>query len=61
MFFSSFFQSVCVLGYCVFPINLAALLVAFTKSFLPFFVKLILVAISFGWSTLCNIQVPHIT
>ena len=44
----------CVLGYCVFPINLAALLVAVTKSLLPFPVKLVLVAVSFGWSTLCK-------
>jgi len=41
------------LGYCVFPINLAALLVALTKPFLNFIIKLILVGLSFGWSTLC--------
>jgi hypothetical protein len=37
----------------VFPINIAALLVALAKAYLPFAIKLILVAISFAWSTLC--------
>lgn len=56
---SSFFQSVCVLGYCVFPINIGALVVALTKSFLPFFVKLLFVALSFGWSTLCKALIHY--
>ncbi|KAM3128768.1 hypothetical protein pb186bvf_019128 [Paramecium bursaria] len=48
----SFFQSVCVLGYCVFPINLGALIVAFVGYF-P--IKLVLVLACFGWSTYASI------
>jgi len=51
---SSFFQTVCVLGYCVFPINIAALIVCLLKSLLPFIVKLIIVAVSFVWATFCK-------
>ena len=47
----SFFQSVCVLGYCVFPVNLAALAIVLFKSFLPFLVKAIIVGIGFAWAT----------
>ncbi|CAD8132789.1 unnamed protein product [Paramecium octaurelia] len=44
----SFFQSVCVLGYCVFPINLGAL---FTLFFQFFYLKMFLVIGCFLWST----------
>merc|ERR1712192_57517 len=51
----SFFQSVCVLGYCVFPINLSALIIALTKVFLPFFVRALIVIAAFAWSTYSSI------
>jgi len=38
----------------VFPINLAALATAITGSWLPALFKLLLVAVSFFWSTLCT-------
>jgi hypothetical protein len=47
----TFFSSLCLLGYCVFPMNLAALAVAITKAFLPFWAKLIIIAVGFVWST----------
>lgn len=53
-FYRSFFQSVCVLGYCVAPINIGALIVAILHNILPFIVKLVLVLACFGWSTFCK-------
>lgn len=55
--YRSFFQSVCVLGYCVAPINIGALIVAILHNLLPFIVKLVLVLGCFGWSTFCNYYV----
>lgn len=43
-----FFQSVCVLGYCMFPLVLAAVPCYFV-SYAP--IKFILVAVGFGWAT----------
>ena len=51
----SFFQSVCVLGYCVFPINISAFIIALTKTFLPYIVKLAFVVGSFSWATVCKL------
>ena len=50
----SLFQSVCVLGYCVFPILVTALVVAFTKSFLTgglFIIRALIVMGGFVWAT----------
>ncbi len=45
----------CVLGYCVFPVNLTALVIALTKAlWLPWLVKLGIVAVGFLWSTVCK-------
>ena len=46
----SFFQSVCVLGYCIFPLVLAALLCAIIGDGLPI-LKLLFVLPGFVWST----------
>jgi len=46
----SFFQSVCVLGYSVFPLNLASLIMIFGHSWY-FLVRLAIVMIGFFWST----------
>lgn len=51
----SFFQSVCVLGYCVFPMTMAAVCVDFFK-FIPlgplsFILDLAVLGVAFLWST----------
>ena len=51
----SFFQSICLLGYCLFPLNLAALLNLFIGSHVHIVVKLIYVSIAFVWSTFSSI------
>ncbi|BGP27972.1 hypothetical protein JCM10295v2_006959 [Rhodotorula toruloides] len=43
----SFFQSLCVLGYCIFPLDLAALVSVFVRML---WVRLPVCAASFGWS-----------
>ena len=52
----SIFQSVCVLGYCVFPIAFASLITLLMKSFLPFFVKAIVVILGFVWATSSSVR-----
>ena len=48
----SFLQSVCVLGYCIFPINLAAIAITLLKSILDIFiVKIIIAGAAFCWSS----------
>ena len=49
-------QSICVLGYCVFPVNLAAIIIAITKAFLPFFVRALIVIFGFLWATASSIN-----
>lgn len=51
----SFFQSTCLLGYCLFPLNLAALLNLFIGSLVHIAVKIVYVSIAFGWSTYCKL------
>ncbi len=53
----SFFQCVCVLGYCVFPIVLGAALVAILKMFsISFiFLKLVIAVLALIWSAMGNI------
>ncbi|CAM9370324.1 unnamed protein product [Heterosigma akashiwo] len=53
----SFFQSVCVLGYCVFPLDLAAFLLLLLKLIgLDFFiVSLIVVGVAFAWATRASV------
>jgi hypothetical protein len=49
---SSFFQSVCVLGYCVFPLNLATLLCMVLKVVVSHvLLRLLIVTVGFLWST----------
>jgi len=54
-FFRSFFQSVCVLGYCVLPLALALIICQLVllaqQSTLMFIVRCMIVLIAFGWST----------
>jgi protein YIPF6 len=52
----SFFQSVCILGYCVFPLTISSL-ICFIMSFIykNFLVKLIVTAVGFIWSTRASV------
>ncbi|TNY17019.1 Yip1 domain-containing protein [Rhodotorula diobovata] len=43
----SFFQSLCVLGYCIFPLDLAALVAVFVKML---WIRLPICAATFAWS-----------
>jgi len=51
----SFFQSVCVLGYCVLPLTIALiicqLVLLVQQSTLMFVIRCLIVLIAFGWST----------
>ena len=52
----TFFQSICLLGYCLFPLVLAAILNLIIGSFVPFWLKLIYVGLAFVWSTYSSIH-----
>ena len=54
----SFFQSICLLGYCLFPLTLAATLnLILSLMFrVPFFVKMIYVGFAFVWATYSSIH-----
>ena len=49
----SFFQSVCVLGYCVFPLTISALVIEFLSwtYFNIMFLNLVWVSVGFIWAT----------
>ncbi|EGR30118.1 Yip1 domain member 6 protein [Ichthyophthirius multifiliis] len=53
----SFFQSVCILGYCVFPINISSFISLFLfKEYIALFIiKVILLIASFIWATRASI------
>merc|ERR1712146_494496 len=52
----SFFQSLCILGYCVFPLDMAAFVsFALSIAFKSFILKSILVTIGFVWSTRASV------
>eukprot|EP00742_Colponemidia_sp_Colp-10_P001212 GILJ01001305.1.p1 GENE.GILJ01001305.1~~GILJ01001305.1.p1 ORF type:complete len:217 (+),score=18.32 GILJ01001305.1:44-652(+) len=51
----SFFQSVCVLGYCIFPLNIAALFIATLTNVLPLAVKFVFVVAGFVWATTSSV------
>ncbi|OMJ65272.1 hypothetical protein SteCoe_38650 [Stentor coeruleus] len=50
----SFFHSVCLLGYCLFPLNVAALVLAFIGN-IGVVINLALVVLGLGWSTFSSI------
>ena len=54
----SFFQSICLLGYCLFPLTLAATLNLLLSMIfaVPFVVKMIYVGIAFVWATYSSIH-----
>ena len=51
----SFFQSVCVLGYSIFPLALSAVVIATLQAFIPAPLKLGLVAVGVLWSIYSSI------
>lgn len=50
----SFFHSVCLLGYCLFPLNLSAIILAFIGN-INGFINLVVVLAGLGWSTYSSI------
>ena len=50
----SFFHSVCLLGYCLFPLNIAAILLVFIGG-INVFINLVIVVAGLGWSTYSSI------
>jgi protein YIPF6 len=52
----SFFQSVCILGYCVFPLTLSAIVcTVFSWMFSSILIKLLVVGAGFVWSTRASV------
>lgn len=51
----SFFQSACMLGYCLFPLNVVSAITLLIGSWLPSPIKLGLVVLSFIWATMCKL------
>ncbi|CAG8690958.1 20990_t:CDS:2, partial [Gigaspora rosea] len=49
----SFFQSVCVLGYCIFPLVIAAFIAIFVKKV---YIRLPLVVLAFLWSSWASVN-----
>ena len=54
----SFFQSICLLGYCLFPLTLAAVINLLLSMVMrvPFVVKMIYVGVAFVWATYSSIH-----
>ncbi|CDW79739.1 yip1 domain-containing protein [Stylonychia lemnae] len=52
----SFFQSVCLLGYCLFPLNIAALINLGIGSSIHILIKLAYVGLAFIWSTYSSVH-----
>ena len=52
----SFFQSVCILGYCVFPLTISAVVCMFFSFIVSnIFFKLLVVGVGFVWSTRASV------
>ncbi|KAG7398110.1 Yip1 member 6 [Phytophthora boehmeriae] len=52
----SFFQSVCVLGYCVFPLNIATLVCMVAKVVVShILLRMVIVTVGFLWSTRASV------
>jgi len=52
----TFFQSICLLGYCLFPLVLAAIINLLVGKLVPFWVRLVYVGIAFIWATYSSIH-----
>lgn len=51
----TFCQSVCLLGYCVFPILVAGILIKIPLVWVPKFVKLIIMGVGIAWGSLSSV------
>ena len=53
----SFFQAVCLIGYCIFPLTLSAVICAFLPKAkkVMFIAKLVIVLVGFLWGTLASV------
>ena len=54
----SFFQSICLLGYCLFPLNIAAIVNMLIGGAVHITIKLTYVFLAFVWSTYCKSTTP---
>lgn len=52
----SLFQVLCVLGYCLFPVLMAAIINEYLEKFLNFGIKVIIAVIAFVWSCFSSIS-----
>jgi hypothetical protein len=48
-------QCICLLGYCIFPLDIAAILVRLVLYWIPAIFKLFIVCLSFLWSTRASV------
>ncbi len=44
-----------MLGYCLFPLNVASLIIFCTKSVLPGILKVLIVVLAFAWSIVASV------
>ena len=51
----SFFQAVCLIGYCIFPLTLSAVICAFLPKGKLFLARLIIILVGFIWGTLASV------
>ena len=55
LYYSSFFQSICVLGYCVCPLTVALIvcriILIASQTTVLFIIRFVVVILAFGWST----------
>jgi hypothetical protein len=51
----SFFQSICVLGYCIFPLTVASILCVTIGAILGFWIRLIIVVGCFVWASSASV------
>ena len=55
----SYLQTVCILGYCLFPLVFIGVIITIMKhanSDIPRFVYIILACVSFIWASICKIN-----
>jgi hypothetical protein len=51
----SFFQSICVLGYCIFPLTVASVFCVTLGAIMGFFVRMLVVGFCFAWATTASV------
>lgn len=51
----SFFQSICVLGYCVFPLTIASIFCITVGAMVGFWLRLVVVGLCFTWGSTASV------